>query len=362
MYKKVTYKKVTTATVAAGCTVCMLAGVASAEPITPSPQVPRISPSPQAAPPAPPAELMTTPGVSDLPQAPPAVVWRQTPPHRGGTDNGAVDNSVVDNGAPETFQPVILAPAPPDLLGSGASTIPRPDFVPRDVAKWANGWLDYGNSIVDGIYTAGGMPPDQAERLAAGTTTGAAAGVLIGGATGAIAVGVPLAVIGGLAGGTVGGVIGATAGVAETVATLGIGLPVGVTTGIAGTAIGAGIGAVVLGGTGAVLGGVTGAAVGGLIGGVTGAALSGGHGNPEMPSAPLPPLVQTVDDQVMLPPAASVVPQPAAAIMPQPAAEFDVAAATAGVNAWAAQQADQLRDQIAAAANGLAGMLPVFPA
>ena len=203
MYKKL---KLTTVAVGAACTVCMVAGIANADQIIPSPQVPRTSPSPQATQPQTPPDA-ATPGVASLPQAPPATVWRQTPDDGDGTgaDNGGTNNGGGYRVSPKapprkapvkpkpgTWEQVPLPKTPPDVLGSGASSIPRPAFVPRDVAQWANGWLDYGNSVADGAYTAAGLPPDQASRHAAGTVTGAAAGALIGGATGGVVVGGPL--------------------------------------------------------------------------------------------------------------------------------------------------------------------------
>lgn len=275
------------------------------------------------APTPPPRPQETTPFGAVLPEPAPEIYYGEpeqyvTPPsyNGGGYGNGGYSDGYSGGGygngggyaapAPEPDSslsddlaglhapapvepPKVIVPAPPDRLGLGEATIPRPDWVGEDAAWKINGLISQAQRDTNQLFNSIGFSSDRSSRMATGTVLGASSGALVG----AMVAGVPAAVVGGvgggLIGGTIGGVAGAAAGTLVPVPVIGT-----VTSGVAGTAAGAAIGAAAGAAALGVPAALAGGAVGGVIGGVAGAVSTAGDGSdftppPEVPPQPAPP-------------------------------------------------------------------------
>lgn len=192
--------------------------------------------------------------------------------------------------------PKIIVPPPPDRLGVGGATVPRPEWFPDDAAYDINAGIALAQRDTNAFLNSLGVSERRSDRMATGTVLGATSGAAVG----AAGAGVPAAVVGGVAGGliggTVGGVVGAGAGTFVPVPVIGT-----VTSGVAGTAVGAGAGAAIGAAALGVPAAVAGGAVGGVTGGVTGAVVTAGDGSdvtpPQQAPAAPPEPAPDVQDQ-----------------------------------------------------------------
>ncbi|WP_433635577.1 hypothetical protein [Nocardia sp. CA-120079] len=182
------------------------------------------------------------------------------PPTTLGEDLGGLH-------APMPVEPQkIITPPTPEWLGTGDAKIPRPDWVPPDVAWHANAYMALAQRDVNTWLNSIGFSESRSDRIATGTVVG----VATGGTIGFFVIGAPAAVGGSLIGGTIGGIVGAAAGTIIPVPVIGT-----VTSGVAGTVIGAAAGALI----GATVIGVPAALLGALVGGTFGAVATAGDGS-----------------------------------------------------------------------------------
>jgi len=245
------YKKIATAAVSAVCAVCMVAGVATADPITPNPQVPHITPSPQAVPPAAGGGQYVPP--QDLPIAP--------PPRPRPQQQQAVAPQPAADEPEQQDTPPPAPPVDPRQLRLGTAIIAAPDFLALDQIHAVQAAADAAEWWTAWAFDQAGYSREASDHAAAAALVGAFGGAYTGGV-----LATPIPTIGGcIAGLVIGGLAGAAIG----------GIP---TAGVAGP-LGAAIGGIVGCMIGAVVVGLPAAVAGLLLGGLAGGAAGGALGD-----------------------------------------------------------------------------------
>ncbi|QLY29260.1 hypothetical protein H0264_28855 [Nocardia huaxiensis] len=257
--------------------------------------------------PAPPA----APSLADYIPDPPTPPARPRPNQQNSpnTDTLVQPPQTTEPEPGEEPQPVPeAAPADPNTLRAGNTTVAVPDWIDTKTRDKAQAYLNYAEWQIAAGYDALGFPREESDRRAASTL----AGGIVGALTGVELVGIPAVAIGCLGGSVVGGLAGAAIGATAA----GVEMPFGAALGIPlGCLAGGAVGMV----PGIALGGMAGTLIGGAVAGALGSGV-----DVTQPDTP-PPLLEVSTAHELTPADSNPVGQPIADALAVVGAQVDTA-------------------------------------